>query len=116
MKQNYSKFSNKFKNKENYEGIREPINPPVEEPKEEIIREPIEELTVENYIKSAVVIGCEKLNLREEPSKDAKVLCVLNKGEKVQVDMSAHTTPDFYKVVTSAGVEGYCMSKYISIE
>lgn len=125
MKQNYSKFSNKFKNKENYEGIREPINLPVEEPKEEIIREPIEtgieEPTATNYIKSAVVIGCEKLNLREEPSKDAKVLCVLKKGEKVEVDLKIEGEPkvgdaSFYQVCTVAGVKGYCMTKYISIE
>ena len=63
-----------------------------------------------------IVFGCDKLNVRKEPSKEAQVLCVLDKTSEVKIDMKANTTPDFYKVVTATGVEGYCMSKYILVK
>lgn len=128
MQKNYSKFSNKFKKQEN-----EVVETPVEETVVEAqVKEPterlfnpnpatVEESTIQNYIKTAVVIGCEKLNLRKDPSLNSEVLCVLKKGEKVEVDLKIEGEPkvgdaSFYQVCTVAGVKGYCMTKYISIE
>ena len=111
-RKNYSKFSERFKKTVG----EETINEIKEQIDNEVEKEQVSEPIVENYIKTATVIGCEKLNLREKPSKDAKVLCVLNKGDKVQVDTAANTTSDFYQVCTVAGVKGYCVTKFIAIE
>ena len=69
--------------------------------------------------KTTVYIGklrdCGKLNVRAEPSVDAKVLCRIDKNSEVIVEKS-ESTKDFYKICTSSGVEGYCMKKYMSIK
>lgn len=61
-----------------------------------------------------VVTDCLKLNVREEPSADAEVLAIIDALSEVKVDMDA-STKDFYKV-TAAGVEGFCMRKYIALK
>ena len=57
--------------------------------------------------------NCDKLNVREEPKADAKVLCKLDKTSEVEIDMD-NSTSDFYKVYTSSGVSGYCMKKFMT--
>lgn len=79
---------------------------------EEIANEPEE--SVEEFA-TGIIVNCEKLNVREKPYKESKAIYVLDKSSEVKVDMKAHTTEDFVKVVTVSGVEGYCMSKYIFI-
>lgn len=86
---------------------------------------PIEETKVEETVlsehteKVTVYIGkirdCDKLNVREKPNADAKVLCKLDKDSEVQIE-KAESTKDFYKVYTSSGVSGYCMKKYMSVK
>lgn len=86
-------------------GIVETIEEEVNEP-EEIVKK----------VSSGVVVGCTKLNVRERPSTEAKVLCTVNKSETVLIDTEALTTPDFLKIITASGVEGYCVEKYISVK
>lgn len=114
---NYSKF---FKNTESEE-----VNPVMEEQIsiEEIVNEEVmkiedsvEETIVEVETVVGVVSGCEKLNLRAEANKDSKILTILDKNTELIVDIDASTTEDFYKVITNAGVEGYCMKKFITIK
>lgn len=128
-RQNYSKFSERFKKtvgEKVVEEIKEKIDNEVES---EIFTEIINDENVKTmdtsiekvYIKEGTVVNCDKLNLREKPSKDTKVLCVLNKGDKVQVDLKIDGEPvpsdiSFYQVCTAAGVKGYCVTKFISIE
>lgn len=81
---------------------------------------PVEETALmEHTEKKAVYIGklrdCGKLNVREKPSIDAKILCRLDKTSEVQIE-KAESTKEFYKVYTTSGVEGYCMKKYMSIK
>lgn len=88
------------------------------EVKENVAIENFEEATpVEE--KKVVYIGklrdCGKLNVREKPSIDAKILCRLDKTSEVQIE-KAESTKEFYKVYTTSGVEGYCMKKYVSIK
>lgn len=64
---------------------------------------------------TGIVAGCEKLYVRKKANKDSEPLCVINKGAEVVID-TTKTSKDFYKVCTSAGVEGYCMKKFISIK
>lgn len=67
---------------------------------------------------TGVVVNCEKLNIRERPSLFAEVLCIINKGEKVEV-IEAESTNDFYSVIygkdKEVSVNGYCMKQYIKI-
>lgn len=69
--------------------------------------------------KAAVYIGkvrdCDKLNVREEPTINAKVLCKLDKTSEVEIDKT-NSTKEFYKIRTTSGVNGYCMKKYLSIK
>ena len=69
--------------------------------------------------KVAVYIGkirdCDKLNVREEPNLEAKVLCRLDKNSEVEIDKT-NSTKDFYKICTSSGISGYCMKKHLSIK
>lgn len=79
---------------------------------------PIDEAASVELIKgftSGVVTDCSKLRVRKEPSTDAEVLLVINVLSEVTVDMDASTV-QFYKVRTDAGVEGFCMKKYIAIK
>lgn len=66
--------------------------------------------------KKGVVTGCDRLNMRKRPSKEAELVTILDKGTVVTVNLTEATTEDFYKVMTSTGHEGYCMKKFITIE
>ena len=70
---------------------------------------------VKAAIVSGVVTDCLKLNVRKEPSADAEVLVIINALDNVMVDTDA-SSDAFYKVVTAAGVEGFCMRKYIALK
>ncbi len=62
-----------------------------------------------------IVTDCLKLNLRQEPDPDTAVVTVIPALAEVAVDMEA-STDSFYKVCTAAGIEGFCMRKYIAIQ
>lgn len=84
----------------------------------EPVFKPIEPIEVEPEVaettKSGVVTDCAKLNVRAEPSTDAEVVCVISAATELLVD-EAESTEDFYKICTAAGVEGYCMRKFITV-
>lgn len=126
---NYSKYSEKKKVNEVIELVDE--NKEVVESVEEnnkltenISEEPVvEEAVVEETVEEPAVIeptigfvdGCDKLNVRKESTKDSEVLCVLDKLSEVTINLS-NSTEDFYKIMTSEGIEGYCMKKFITIK
>ena len=68
---------------------------------------------IEKALVSGVVTDCFSLNIRESPEPDAEVLAVILFLDEVRIDPSA-STDEFYKVCTAAGVEGYCVKKYIA--
>lgn len=107
--QNYSKFSQNLNNNQSVI-----IKTEVKEP-ELVVTEP-EVKEPETTIMVCFVTGCKRLNVRKEPSKDAKILCVINEDEELTVDMMQNDAGDFYKVRTSKGVDGYCMKQYISVK
>jgi uncharacterized protein YgiM (DUF1202 family) len=87
---------------------------PVVEP--EVVESVVEEESVtESDEVIGVVTDCVKLNVRKEPSKDSDVVCELLLGTEVMIDIF-ESTDDFYKVITEAGVEGYCMKKFINAD
>ena len=85
------------------------VNTEVEIKEAEVVEEKPEQTHVDG-----VVINCSKLNVRKEPNKESDAIGVLNNGVFVIVELE-NSTEDFYKVRT-AGVQGYCMKNYISIE
>ena len=86
------------------EAAVEPVDRPVEEaPKKET--------------KVGIVANCEKLNLRRSPLKDsdgANIITELLSGVAVVIDED-ESTPNFYKVTTETGLEGYCMKQFIEL-
>lgn len=60
------------------------------------------------------VIGCSRLNVRREPSKDSQAIYILDKGSKVSV-VKEESTEDFYKIHTM-DIEGYCVKEFIDVK
>lgn len=60
------------------------------------------------------VKGCKKLNVRKLPNQDAKILCEIVEGSEVMIDEKASTAA-YFKVCTEAGIDGYCMKKFIKV-
>ena len=58
------------------------------------------------------VANCTKLNIRKNPAAGATVVCVLDAGTKLEIDVT-RSTSDWFKVSTVSGVDGYCMRKFI---
>ena len=77
---------------------------------------PVDEAAPAEVMKNftvGVVTDCLKLNVRKEPSDDGEVLDIIDALSEVKVDIDA-STKDFFKV-NAAGVEGFCMRKYIAL-
>lgn len=88
----------------------------VEETVAEPVDKPVEE-TPKKESKVGIVANCEKLNLRRSPLKDsdgANIITELLSGIAVVIDED-ESTPDFYKVITETGLEGYCMRRFIEL-
>lgn len=62
-----------------------------------------------------MVANCAKLNVRNEPSKEAGIQCEIENGTEVMIDQN-ESTDEWYKVYTKEGVEGFCMKKFILIQ
>lgn len=63
-----------------------------------------------------VVDNCERLNVRTNPSLNAAVESVIDKGTEVEITDSYE---DFYFVrtdKTTKGINGWCMKKYIRVD
>ena len=103
---NYSKFSKKQNDDvqnevENDELIVEPVVEPVAEP----MVEPVH----------GFVVDCEQLYVRSEPSTDSEPLGLIKKSTNL-LSYENESTDDFYKICTEAGLEGFCMNKFIAIQ
>lgn len=60
------------------------------------------------------VVGCSKLNVRRAPSVNATVVCEIDRDSVVIINES-RSNAEWYSVCTAAGVNGFCMKKYIAI-
>lgn len=61
------------------------------------------------------VIGVARLNIRSEPKASAEVVCEIADKVELMIDLDKSTNT-FYKVITSAGVEGYCVKRHIALD
>lgn len=64
--------------------------------------------------KIGVVADCITLNVRKEPDINSEVICSIPCLTEVVIDDS-ESTKDFYKVCTPAGIEGFCMVKFVKV-
>ena len=62
-----------------------------------------------------VVSDCAKLNIRKSPSPNGNVICTVNENTKLMIILEESTT-EWYKVCNSAGLNGFCMKKYVTVE
>ena len=88
----------------------------VEETAAEPVDQPVEKAPKKES-KVGIVANCEKLNLRRSPLKDsdgANIITELLPGVAVVIDED-ESTPNFYKVTTETGLEGYCMRQFIEL-
>lgn len=106
---NYTKFSEEEKMVE-APVVEEAV---IEEPEiEEEIEEEVEEPEIEEEV-VGVVVDCARLNVRKEPSKNAAVAKIINAGARVKIVDDSEG--EFYKVQV-AGITGFCMKEFITVE
>lgn len=94
-----------------------------EETKEEVTEEVTEPEvivpSIENNVENNEVIGkisgFEKLYVRKEASKDSEPVGIVTDKDDLSIDVD-HSTDDFYKVITSNGLEGYCVKEFVKID
>ena len=98
------------------EEITNEVNETVEQV-EETINE-VEETTNEIEETEEVIgkiIEFEKLYVRKEASKYSEPVGIVTDKDYLSIDI-IHSTDDFYKVITSNGLEGYCVKEFVKID
>lgn len=115
--------------KETAEQVEETVNEVEESTNEteETIEEVTEEVTepevivpsIDNNVENNEIIGkvsgFENLYVRKEASKDSEPVGIVTNKDDISIDI-AHSTDDFYKVITSNGLEGYCVKEFVKID
>ena len=103
-RKNYSKIST--------EGAK---SKPTEETKIESSIGPTEKAESKPKALKGVVANCERLNVRTNPSLNAAVQVVINKGTEVEITDSNGNFYYVRKGTMAEGFDGWCMKKYISV-
>jgi len=62
-----------------------------------------------------IVVKCKALNVREEADITSDKICVVPAGTKVVID-NLDSAREWYSITTEAGLSGYCLSEFISID
>ena len=70
---------------------------------------------VENNEVIGKISGFEKLYVRKESNKDSEPVGIVTDKDDLSIDLS-HSTDTFYKVITSNGLEGYCVKEFVKID
>lgn len=119
-KHNYTQYSNKNNNYvEAIDVMSEPvvevdettIAAPVEPAEIKMVEETVETVALPKTV-TGIVVDCIKLNVRVAPNTTAAVACVVNAASEIEIDV-AKSTDEWFHVCTAAGIEGYCMRKFI---
>lgn len=92
----------------NYKNYSKPNNR-VEEPQiaEEEVSKPKKQMI-------GVVIDCSSLNIRAKSNINSEIIATVKAGTELLINED-ESVNEWYKVCTEAGIEGFCMKKYISI-
>ena len=90
-----------------------------EEVTEEVTEPEVIVPSIENNVENNEVIGkisgFKKLYVRKEASKDSEPIGIVTDKDDLSIDV-ARSTDDFYKVITSNGLEGYCVKEFVKID
>ena len=122
-KHNYTQYSNKKsvevdEHVENVSTVVEPIVEPAVTatpvvPVEPVMaEETVETVTLPKMV-HGVVANCSKLNVRENATMSSNIVCVLDAATEIEVNV-ARSTGDWLYICTAAGIEGYCMRKFVN--
>lgn len=91
----------------------------VQETIEEVIEPEVIVPNIEDGVENNEVIGkisgFEKLYVRKEANKDSEPVGIVTDKDDLSIDI-IHSTDDFYKVITSNGLEGYCIKEFVKID
>lgn len=112
MSKNYSNYSKNFKStdKPNVNQVEDSTLYNYQEVDQNTVEQ---EQVAATVTQKGFVNGCEKLNVRTNPTIDSEVICIINKNDEVLIE---DTFGDWYSVTTKDGDEGYCMSKFITVK
>lgn len=83
----------------------------------EVENEPTPEVVTAEVVKFGVV-NCQRLNVRQHANKDAAIVMVVKKDDKLIINVD-ESTEDFYKVevkVDGRTVNGYCVKTFINVD
>lgn len=110
MGKNYYSMYDKEKKKEEMKTEEKPVDD------KEIITEKKSTAQEEKHavVKKAKVIDCVRLNIREMPDTQAKILTTVNVGVEIVVD-DASSDKNWCGVKLPNGLKGYAMRKFLKI-
>ena len=91
-----------------YKNYSKPKNQ-VEEPQivEEEVSEPKKQMI-------GVVMDCSSLNIRAKSNVNSEIIATVKAGTELLINED-ESIGEWYKVCTEAGIEGFCMKRYVSI-
>lgn len=100
----------------NYNGIDKLDNEMIEEviPTSES-DDIIEPETQESDLAIGILTNCLRLNIRENPNISAPIITEANTHSELMIDLVA-SNEEWYSVCTEAGIEGFCMKKFVAIK
>ena len=109
-KHNYTQYSKKNEN------VEETIDEIKMAEPEIVISEPanVESVPEPDETVTGTVFNCAKLNVRATPDLSAEIVCVLDGGSSVVIDL-AKSYNEWYHVTTAVGIDGYTMQKYVNV-
>ena len=124
-KHNYTQYSNKKNHNEEGNStvkqeefliiddlIETPVVEAIETPEVKMVVETVETVTLPKIV-NGFVANCTKLNVRVQPAADADVVCVLDNGTEIEINVN-NSTDEWFSICTAAGIEGYCMRKFVN--
>lgn len=62
-----------------------------------------------------MINNCKKLNIRKKPNKNSDVLGVVTAVNTLTIE-EIKSKPEWVKVITDSGIEGYCMKQYVAVK
>lgn len=80
----------------------------------EITEEQVDTKEESAVVMLGVVTDCLRLNIRSAPAMDAPIITTVTCFTELLVSPEA-SSDEWYAVCTAAGVEGFCMKKYVAI-
>lgn len=116
-KRNYTQYSKQPEVVEEIPVEVHAVEVKMEQVEAPIVETPVVEAPIVETPKPATITGvvanCNKLNVRAKASADAAVVCVINAGDEVTINIKK-SKEEWFKVNTANGVEGYCMRKFVN--